>query len=367
MVKRLSYIFSAALPLTDCRRVALVNPTGFLGNLLLAGGLVQEFIAFCRHREIEVLVVLDESFRELLGPALEPAELLFYPRRRIRQSRPLGQARAYLSCLRRLRAFAADLAFNIEEDTVAHRLTQLSGARFRLGCDPRRHRFGYERVLPVAFTHRPPGRDHRWHAYFELFQALGMPEPEPAYLRLPPRAMQTALRGRLERAGVDFTRPLVILHAGATKDYKKWPVAHFAALARSLEEAGFQPVLIGAGAGDREANMAIKDVLGAPVPDLANALSLAELAAFLPHGAAMVGNDSGPFHLAAALGLPGVVLFGPSEVSLWRPLSPRAIVLSGKAACAPDCSRHHCAWGRRCLQSLTPDRVMSEISKITKR
>src|SRR5690606_36832843 len=118
--------------------------------------------------------------------------------------------------------------------------------------------------------------------------------------------------------------PWVELHAGATKDYKKWPPEHFAGLVRRLRRAGAQPLLIGAGAADRSANATIRTLLGEDdggLPDFTDRLSLLQLGQVLRRCAAMVGNDSGPMHLAAALGLPGVVIFGPTEESLWRPLS----------------------------------------------
>src|SRR5690606_3496588 len=117
---------------------ALVNPTKYLGNLLIAGGLMQEFSRWCRANGVVPLIVLDETFRALAAPALGDAELLFYPRKAIARGAPWGRVTAWLRCLTRLRAFGADLAFNIEEDAVSHRFTQLSGARFRLGCSPLR-------------------------------------------------------------------------------------------------------------------------------------------------------------------------------------------------------------------------------------
>ena len=343
-------------------------PTRYLGNLLIAGGLMQAYARHCAARGIELLIVLDESFRELLGEALPPHMLLFYPRRAIARAGTAGKLRLYLRCLRRIRRFRADLAFNLEEDAVSHRLTQLSGAGFRLGSSPARQRRGYEGVLPIRFDGRPAGRRHRWHAYADVFAALGMEEPAPGYLRLSPAPPTEPERRELASLGVDFARPLAVLHAGATKDYKRWPAAHFAALARLLGEQGMQPVFIGAGA-DRAVVDAILEVLNespgtVPAADLCDRLSLPRLAALLTEACCIVGNDSGPFHLGAALGLPGVVIFGPTEVDIWRPLSDQCVVAENRAACAPECSRRHCALGRRCLQDITPETVLERLKSL---
>src|SRR5690606_8340629 len=128
---------------------------------------------------------------------------------------------------------------------------------------------------------------------------------------------------------------------------------------------GWQPLLIGAGASDREVNREIRrQAHGLPVADLCDHLSLPELAAVLGRATAMVGNDSGPFHLGAALGLPGVVVFGPTESDLWSPLSPRAAVLSGRQACEADCSRRSCALGYRCLATVTAEQVFEKLHEM---
>ena len=155
-----------------------------------------------------------------------------------------------------------------------------------------------------------------------------------------------------------------MLHAGATKDYKKWPLPYFAQLCESLKQPGRQVVFIGAGADTAEIDGVLKHVK-APhdgIINLCNWLSLAELAAYFTHVHAMVGNDSGPFHLAAAQGVPGVVVFGPTDVSLWGPLSPKTSVLKGTEACDPQCTRQYCVKQHRCLTSLTPAAVLEKLT-----
>lgn len=345
----------------------LVNPTRYLGNLLLAGGLIQSFHDLCRARGKELRVVLDEEFRELLEGALPAGVMMFYPRRRIRRGNAWETARAYLGCLMSIRRYGADLAFNIEEDSVSHRLTQLSAARCKIGCSPGRHRLGYTHVVPVAFS----GGKHRWEGFQEVFAALGMSRPEPAYIRLPPPSMGEELRVRLTGLGVDFSRPRIVLHAGATKDYKRWPPVHFAQLARLILDQGLQPLLIGAGAVDAAINAEIQRQLHhwgcRGQVDLCDRLSLGELAAVLQSALAMAGNDSGPMHLAAALGVPGVVIFGPTEIDIWRPLGNHVRVMHGRRHCLAECTRHDCPVNYRCLALLSPEDVLDTIQTVLSR
>jgi ADP-heptose:LPS heptosyltransferase len=348
------------------RRILLVNPTRFLGNLLIAGGLAQDFAAQCRAQGVEFKLVVDAAFAELLAPAFAAGQLILYPRREIAKGSLLQKARHYLRCLREIRAFKADITFNIEDDSVAHRLTQLSGAAFRLGCSPQRHRRGYERVLPISFTGRADGEAHRWYAFQEVFMALGLPRAAPHYLQLHAPALTEALRTRLQGCGVDFTRPLAVLHPGATKTYKLWPDAHFAELATALCARGYQVVLMGAGGDAVHVESILAQVpaaVRAGVASVCNQLSLAELASFLREAALMIGNDSGPYHMAAALGVRGVVIFGPTEAKLWGPIAANATLLQDRSVCRTDCTRHHCEQGYRCLSAVTPERVLQTLGQ----
>jgi ADP-heptose:LPS heptosyltransferase len=353
------------------KRIILLNPTRYLGNLLIAGKLMQEFAAHCAQHGITFKVAVDEAFRELLEPALPADSLILYPRRAIHKAALLSKVITYWRCLRQIRAFNADIAFNIEEDSVSHRLTQLSGARFKVGCSTQRHGRGYHYVVPINFAARPAGQQHRWYSFQEVFAALGLPATQPAYLQLLKQPLADALRLRLQQLGVDFSKQQVILHAGATKDYKKWPTRYFAELCVGLSQPNRQVVFIGAGADQHEIAQVLQLLpapqrlaLGTNILNLCNQLSLAELASYFTVASAIVGNDSGPFHLAAAQGVPGVVIFGPTRVDLWGPLSERTSVIKGEEVCSPDCTRRQCLHQHRCLTSITPEAVLTRLQPL---
>ena len=343
-----------------------MNPTRYLGNLLIAGGLIQHFARYCDERGIEFKVVLDAAFAELLQGALPASSLLLYPRHRIKQAHGIGKLLEYWRFLREMRRFRANIAFNIEEDSVSHRLTQWSGAGFRLGCSQQRHRFGYERVEPVEFVARAVGEQHRWYSFQQMFALLGLPRSQPAYLQLPWQPIGTALTLKLQNAGIDFGKQQVVLHAGATKDYKKWPSRYFAALCEALRDPRRQVVFIGAGTDAAEID-AVLQLVAQPhtgIVNLCNRLSLVELSHYLRRVRAMVGNDSGPFHLAAAVGVAGFVIFGPTNVALWGPLSERTQVLQSDEGCATGCTRQHCVAQHRCLNSITPAKVLARLQPL---
>ena len=345
----------------------LVNPTRYLGNLLIAGELIQQFSRYCSDKGIQLQIVLDESFRDLLIHSLPEAQLVFYPRRAIARASIAGKLRLYLQCLRKIRNFRADIAFNIEEDSVSHRLTQLSGARFRLGCSTTRHRYGYHQVLPIDFSRRPADQKHRWYSFAEVFMHLGLEPGKPGYIHLHPATMNETATSRMLAAGLKDHTPLAVIHAGATKAYKRWPTLSFSALAEQLIDKGYQVAFIGSG-DDCRITAEILEMLSAEYKsctvNACGILSLSELAAFLQQASIMIGNDSGPFHLAAALNIPGIVIFGPTEADIWKPLGRNIRVIQHRNLCSLQCTRKNCLHAYRCLHAISPDEIMAALSTI---
>lgn len=100
--------------------------------------------------------------------------------------------------------------------------------------------------------------------------------------------------------------PLAVLHPGATDARRRWPVENFASVARALADAGAQVVVIGSGP---ERSLTRTVAARAPATDLCDRLSLGGLTALLARARVVVANDSGPLHLAAAVGAPTVGIF----------------------------------------------------------
>ena len=334
--------------------------------MLLAGGLIQDYAAQCQSRGQEFRIVVDDAFRDLLEGTLPAHCFIWYPRAAIKRA---GSAWTKLSlywgALSQMRKFSADLAFNIEEDSTTHHLTRLSGAAFKLGCSTARHKRGYDHVLPIDYHSRPEQRWHRWYSFQEVFAALGLPESEPGYLRFPNAAMTQALRAKLQSLGLELSGRFVVIHPGAAKDYKQWPLQYFAKVVEQLLLRGNQVVLIGAGVDAANAQAIVKLLpADAPVDGVINAtnqLTLAELVQLFRHAHAVVGNDSGPFHLAAAAGATGVVIFGPTDVRLWAPLSAKTVVMKSREACSPECTKTGCIHQQRCLWATTPEAVLARL------
>lgn len=126
---------------------------------------------------------------------------------------------------------------------------------------------------------------------------------------------------------------LVGIQAGASYHAKQWSPAKFAEVATALAHNGAGIVLIGYGDSERKASRLLREAAGDRVPiiDLTGETEMRETMGVLTHLSLFIGNDTGPSHIAASLGVPTVSLFGPTLSKKWGEASPRNLVLS-----APD-------------------------------
>jgi lipopolysaccharide heptosyltransferase II len=166
----------------------------------------------------------------------------------------------------------------------------------------------------------------------------------------------------LARERLDTTGPLIALHAGARNGQaKRWPARHWAALARRLaDELGAVVILTGA---PNEAPLAgdVERLAGRPLLNLCGQTSLPELKGLLAECDLVISGDSGPMHIACALGRPVIALHGPTDPAISGPTTPDAIVMRLDLWCSPcyDASATaECRFGNpACMKSLTPAAV----------
>lgn len=197
------------------------------------------------------------------------------------------------------RAFAPHLCLNLHGGTRSIWMTLLSGARHRTGFGHHAQAWAYNARIPRA--QEILGEDRLVHTAEHLASAmfwLGVPRQEI------PRASLFATPA--ERA-----RPYAVIHALASAPDKIWPAANFCAVALHLQTAlGLEPVFIGGPGDDLSPFAEFQTAVGT---------SLDQTKQLLAGATCFVGNDSGPAHMAAAFGLPVVVLYGSSDPVAWAP------------------------------------------------
>ena len=116
-----------------------------------------------------------------------------------------------------------------------------------------------------------------------------------------------------------------ILHPFATTPDKTWAADGFLAVAQHLKQSGLDPIFIGGGGDDFSPFRAFHTISGAPLSEIKSVIAAASL---------FVGNDSGPAHMAAALGVPAVVIFGASDAAIWGPWRTVSEVVTAPSAVA---------------------------------
>jgi len=239
--------------------------------------------------DLEIAVVVDDAFAPVFAGNPDVARMLGPSAGEIARWRP-------------------QLALNLHGGSTSVRLTLASGARLRAG-------FAHFRFKPVYNVRIPRaqeilGVERKVHTAEHLASAM-------VYLGVPQREIP---RARLFATPRPRPKPYAVIHPMASAADKTWPAENFLAIAEHMErQLGLEPVFI-AGPGE---SLAAFD----GYPCLAGA-SLEELKSLLAGAALFIGNDSGPAHMAAAFGLPVVVLFGNSDREIWSPWRTEAVVLA---------------------------------------
>lgn len=254
---------------------------------------------------------------------------------------------------RSLRAAPSDLAVLLPNSLESALTAWRWRARRRLGFDTDGR--GLLLTDPVP---RPEPRRHQVDEYLALARAAGADgvEREPRFDVPSSPEEETQVEHVLVGAGVPADRPLVGLHLGAAGGVAKlWPADRYAALVGSVSQAGLTPVLLG---GPADADRA-EQVATAAHPRPASLVGMdrpALLPWLLARLGCLVSGDTGVAHLAAALGVPSVTLFGPTAPALTAPRGRRARVVIGQAPCAP-CFLSACPIEHVCLESIAVETV----------
>jgi len=235
-----------------------------------------------------------------------------------------------------------------------------------------RQRTGWRGEMRYGLLNDIRALDERTHpSLIERFAALAFPAgaPLPAPLPNPRLAIREEERtAALRTFRVDPGRPVLALCPGAEfGPAKRWPAEHFAAVAAERIAAGDQVWLFGS-RKDAPAARAIRNALPqarrAACHDLAGATSLSEAIALLSCAGAVVSNDSGLMHLAAALGRPLVAIYGSSSPRFTPPLADAVAIAWLGLDCSP-CFRRACRRGHlRCLRDLQPGRVLDALAHL---
>jgi heptosyltransferase-2 len=267
---------------------------------------------------------------------------------------PANGIKSFRAAARKLRAQNFDIGILLTNSFGSALLFSLAGIPQRWGyaSDGRR--------LLLTRSVRSRDRDvprHQVHYYLDLVAGLGL-KTRPPELRLTvPEEEKGRSRRLLQELGVDPRRPLLILSPGAGYGpAKRWPAPRFAALAFLFQGRKDAAVLVIGSAAESDIATAISSSLSKRPAVLTGKTTLPQLMGLIGLAHLFISNDSGPMHLANALRVPVIGIFGPTDPAVTGPFEQPAAVVKKDVPCWP-CSYRECPYDHRCMMSIDPEEV----------
>ena len=276
--------------------------------------------------------------------------------------------RFQLGLLAALRRGRFDLAIDLSGGDRGAFLAWASGAGLRLGFEPRK-----KSIRARAFHGLADPRGTQNHQVETLLRPLALMGVRPGDPRLglhPGPEDQARALAILAEQGLG-SKSFALVHPTSRWMFKTWTPEGNAAVIRHLQARGLKVVLSAAPA-DKELAFVerVLEALGTSqgLLDLSGRLDLPLLAALLERSRVFFGVDSAPMHMAAALGVPTLVLFGPSGEKMWGPWRVASEVVTMDLDCRP-CGRDGCDGSKlsRCLLEIAPDTVIAALDRLLDR
>ena len=338
---------------TEVRSVLLIKLRS-IGDTVLTTPSLFALKRFLPHARIDILL------EDWVAPVLEGFPFVDNI---ITLKRNSTTARARIA--RELRSSNYDVAYNLHGGTTATLLTRASGATRRVGLKSYQYSRLYTHLAPSPLELWRRDKTHSVEQQLALLGWTGVPVTDrpPTQLAVVDHAAASIAK-RLRSAGWDEQTPLAVIHPAAAFATKQWSAEKFGRVADYLSECGLTVVVITTPA---EAPV-VSQLQGSSVSSLISFtdLSLPEVTALASRARIFVGNDSGIAHIAAAVGLPSVVIFGSSNIAHWRPwASAPAEVVFEEMECQP-CHGYYCEKFAQpeCILRVPEERVLAAVERV---
>lgn len=280
--------------------------------------------------------------------------------------------RSVIHQVREWRRRRFDLAILLPNSLETALVASLAGIPLRVGyaTDGRQRLLTHPLDLPESRSSQ-----HEVFYYLNMIARLEwLAKRDQSFLNTQPDASlevsesrKLAARSLLRTSGITEGRRLIALCPGSINSRaKRWPAERYAALAdRFIYEYGADVLLIGSSA-EEEVSLEVSGRMNNKPVILTGKTELKELVAILSLVDLLVTNDTGPAHIAAALGRPTLVIFGPTNPLTTRPFSPFAEIVRQPPDCAP-CMLRDCPIDHRCMTAISPDEVFERAQVMLER
>lgn len=274
--------------------------------------------------------------------------------------------KSWLSTLRfalRLKQKRFDLAVVLHPTNRAHLIAYLAGIPMRIGW---RRKLSFLLSKSIAHT-KQEGSRHELEYNLDLLKLIGIEAQEKGlFISLRPQDEQW-VKELFASQGIKSSDPLLAIHPGASCVSKLWPPERFANVADELVKLyGFKILLV---SSPKDAHLCRKVAqnMQAKALDLSGRTSIMQLAALLQRCRLFISNDSGPVHVACAVGTPVISIFGRNQKGLgpvrWGPSGKTDIALHKDVGCT-ECLAHNCRKDFLCLKAISVEEVVLAARRI---
>lgn len=258
-----------------------------------------------------------------------------------------------------------DLAIVLHPTNRAHLITFFAGIPKRIGYN---RKLGFLLTDQIKHT-KQRGEKHELEYNLDLLHYLGIePQDKNLFLPIKPESEIWA-QDLLKHEGIQEADRLLAIHPAASCKSKIWPVERFSEAAEKLmEKYSFKALLI---AGPKDIALAndVAKNMHSPMINLAGKTSVSQLASVLKRCSLFISNDSGPVHIASAVGTPVISIFGRNQAGLspkrWGPLGLKDRIIHKEVGCI-ECLAHNCTKEFACLRAITVDDVVNAADSILK-
>ncbi len=334
------------LDLAGVRRVLLLNATA-LGDWFFSTPAFRALKETYPHWQLDVLV--NPAFKDLAAHNPHLSRLWLYP----------GRGARLISLMGKIRRQHYDLVIILHgNDPEATLIARAAGTPFIIGSGKSPLAFAYAATVP------PPGLfEHaieRRLAYARLLNADT--RDRRMDLAVPPAEIERA-RDILAQHFGGLPELLIALHPTGSAPYKRWPLERYAELGKFIHERYQAPILIISGGQDRPIAEKLAALLPGPALVTGGRYPLITVAGLLSHCRLLVANDSGPLHMALALGVPTIALLGadhPARIGPYQ-IDTATYLYAKESACPePDCLTRRCP-DNLCLKAISTQDVITTL------
>ncbi|MCX5680314.1 MAG: lipopolysaccharide heptosyltransferase II [Candidatus Omnitrophica bacterium] len=270
-----------------------------------------------------------------------------------------------LEFIRRLRNKKFDLAVVLHPTFRTNWIVFLSGIPKRLGFDRKRK-------MGILLTDKIPdmkhlGLKHEIDYTLDILRYIGV-NVKDRKMHVPVNQdSQARSREALERGGISENDTVVVINPGASCPSKRWPAKKFAEAADMLVKSRGVKIVIISGKEDKGFGEKVAFSMKESCLDLSGKTTVGDIAGILKRAKLFISNDSGPVHVACAIGTPVVAIFGRCDRGLsprrWGPSNNGDVVIHKDVGCL-ECLAHNCALGFRCLQAITVNEVVKAAEEL---